>query len=256
MIPASFHTVEAGEIAVVKHLGEAKGVRTAGTHFDFWVTETYIIYDAKVQNMEISAQAYSKDAQTMDIQMTIQYHILGDRVLDIARQYGSLDILQNRIESVAIEKTKSVLSAYKAMDIIANRAQMSPMVEDSIKNAIGNEYYVSVTTVVLTNIDFTDAFEKAVEDKMVAEQTKLKADYENETKVAKAKAEAEALVVKTEAEAKAKLIVAEAEAEANKKIESSLTEKILREMYLEKWNGVLPSVVAGEETSFLIPSVN
>ena len=256
LVPFSFHTVDTGEISVVKHLGEAREVRTAGTHYDFWITNTYQTYDSKVQNDDIKTMAYSSDAQTMDIQMTIQYHILGDKVLDIARQYGSLDILQNRIESVAIEKTKSVLSAYKAMDIIANRAKMSPMVEESIKNAIGNEYFVSVTTVVLTNIDFTDAFEKAVEDKMVAEQTKLKADYENETKVAKAKADAEALVVKTEAEAKAKLIAADAEAEANRKIDSSLTERILREKYLDKWNGVLPSVVAGEETNLLIPSVN
>ena len=39
LIPSSFHTVEAGEIAVVKHLGEAKKVRKAGTYFDFWLTE-------------------------------------------------------------------------------------------------------------------------------------------------------------------------------------------------------------------------
>ena len=41
IVPSSWHTVEAGEIAVVKHLGEAKNVRTAGTYFDFWVTEKY-----------------------------------------------------------------------------------------------------------------------------------------------------------------------------------------------------------------------
>ena len=74
-VPPSFHTVEAGEIAVVKHLGEARSVRTAGTHFDFWVTETYMYYEAKVQNMDIFAQTYSTDAQTMDISMTVQYQI-------------------------------------------------------------------------------------------------------------------------------------------------------------------------------------
>ena len=56
-MPMSFHTVEAGEIAVVKHLGEAKNVRTAGTYFDFWVTEKYEVYDAKVQNMTVETQS-------------------------------------------------------------------------------------------------------------------------------------------------------------------------------------------------------
>jgi regulator of protease activity HflC (stomatin/prohibitin superfamily) len=68
----SFHTVEAGEIAVVKNLGRIKGVREAGTHFDFWMTNTYSKYDAKVQNVDISAAAYSSDAQTMTIAMTLQ----------------------------------------------------------------------------------------------------------------------------------------------------------------------------------------
>ncbi len=256
LVPGSFHTVDTGEVAVVKFLGEARDVRTAGTHFDFWVTREYQIYDAKVQNVDIRTAAYSSDAQTMDIEMTLQYHIMGDKVIDIARQYGSLELLQNRIQSIAIEKTKAILSAHKAMDIIADRASMSPKVEQAIKDAIGGEYYVDVTTVVLTNIDFSDAFESAVEDKMIAEQNQLKAEYENKTKVARANAEGEALKIAAEAEAQAKVIAAQAEAEANKLLEESLTDKILQEMYLEKWNGILPSTIAGEATTLMIPSFN
>ncbi len=243
LVPFSFHTVDTGEVAVVKHLGEAKEVRTAGTHFDLWVTNVYQTYDAKVQNVDIATAAYSSDAQTMDIQMTLQYQIMSDKVIDIARQYGSLELLQNRIESISIEKTKAVLSAHKAMDIIADRAAMSPAVETAIKNAIGDEYFVNVTTVVLTNIDFSDAFESAVEEKMIAEQKQLKAEYENQTKIAQA-----------EADAKAKVVAAEAEAKANELLEKSLTDKILREKYIEKWDGVLPSTVAGESAAVMIPA--
>ena len=233
VIPFSFHTVDTGEIAVVKHLGEAREVRTAGTHFDLWITEKYQKYDAKVQNIDITTAAYSSDAQTMTIQMTMQYQIMGDKVMEIAQQYGSLEVLQSRIQAIAIEKTKAVLSGHKAMDIIANRASMSPAVEDAIRAAIGDGYYVNVVAVVLTNIDFSDAFEIAVEEKMIAEQNQLKAEYENQTKVAQA-----------EAEAKAKIVAAEAEAKANELLEKSLTEKILKEMYINKWDGKLPAVVS------------
>lgn len=233
LVPFSFHTVDTGEIAVVKHLGEAREIRTAGTHFDLWVTEKYQIYDAKVQNIDISTAAYSSDAQTMTIQMTMQFQIMGDKVMDVARQYGSLEVLQSRIQAIAIEKAKATLSAHKAMDIISDRASMSPAVEDAIRQAIGTDYYVNVVAVVLTNIDFSDAFEQAVEEKMIAEQLQLKAEYENQTKVAQA-----------EAEAKAKLIAAEATSKANELLEQSLTEKILREMYINKWDGKLPNVVS------------
>lgn len=277
IVPFSFHTVDTGEVAVVKHLGEICDVKTAGTHYDLWVTNKYVYYDTKVQNVEAVTAAYSSDAQTMDIQMTIQYQIMSDRVIDIATQYGSLDVLQSRIESIAIEKTKSVLSSYKAMDIIANRATISPAVEVAIKEAVGEEYFVNIVTVVLTNIDFSDAFELAVEEKMIAEQSKLKAEYENQTKVAQAQAEAEAKLKAAQAEidisqakADAKLkeaqaqieiakaeaeavkIAAEAEAAAYKIVAESLTEEILNKILADSWNGELPEVVGSGD--YILPS--
>lgn len=260
-VPFSFHTVSSGEVAVVKHLGKIEDVKTAGVHFDLWATNKYIKYDTKVVSLETQTAAYSSDAQTMDIQMTVQYQINADKVVDIATQYGKLNVLENRINSIALEKTKSVLSSHKAMDIIANRASISPAVEEAIKEAVGEEYYVNIVAVVLTNIDFSDSFESAVEDKMIAEQAKLKADYENDTKVAKAEAEAEAKLKAAQAEieiakaeAEAKKIAAEGEAAANDIINNSITDKIIDKTIAEKWDGKLPSVVGGNESGIMLPS--
>ena len=271
IVPFSFHTVNTGELAVVRHLGKITDVREAGTNFDLWFVNKYEKYDTKVQNVDILTAAYSSDAQTMEVTMTLQYQIMPDKVIDIATQYGSLEVLQSRIQSIAIEKTKAVLSSYKAMDIIAQRASISPAVEDAIKDAIGEEYFVKVNTVVLSNIDFSNAFEQAVEDKMIAEQAKLKADYENEKKVAAAEADAaaklkeaqaqieiaqaaadaklkEALAQKAiaEAEAEALLIKAEAEAAANKIIADSVTQELLDKILAENWDGKLPDTYVGD----------
>ncbi len=220
-VPFSFHTVDTGEVAVVKHMGEAKEVRTAGTYYDFWVTEKYDKYDAKVQNLELTSMAYSKDAQTMDVAMTVQYQIDATKAIDIAKQYGSMVTLSNRIQSITIEKTKSILSSYSAMDIIQNRSAISPQVEQTIKDAVDDEFYVNITSVVLTNIDFSDAFEKIVEDKMIAEQEKLKAQYEKETAIVNAEKElevaklaAEAKLEASKADAQAQIEIARAEAQA------------------------------------------
>lgn len=260
IVPFSFHTVNTGEVAVVKHMGEIREVKTAGTSYAFWGTNKYMIYDTKVQNVESVAAAYSADAQTMNVSMTIQYQILSDEVINIATQYGSLDVLQSRITSIAIEKTKSVLSAHKAMDIIANRASISPAVEAAIKDAVGTEYYVNIVAVVLTDIEFSEAFEAAVEAKMIAEQAKLQAEYENEKKVAQAAAEAEAKLKAAQSEieiAKAKAealkIAADAEAEANKTIAESLTEEILNKLFVDNWDGKLPAVIGGDG-KYILPS--
>lgn len=258
-VPFSFHTVSSGEVAVVKHLGKFEDVKTAGTHYDFWVTNSYTKYNTKVRNLEAETAAYSLDAQTMNIQMTVQYQIIGDKVLEIATQYGKLDVLESRINSIALEKTKSVLSSHKAMDIIANRASISPAVETAIKDAVGEEYYVNIVAVVITNIDFSDAFELAVEEKMIAEQAKLKADYENETKIAKAEADAAAKLKAAEAEieiakveAEARIIAAEAEAEANRIIDNSVTDKIIEKIMADTWDGKLPIVVGDGE--YILPT--
>lgn len=259
IVPFSIRTVDASEVAVVKRLGKIVDTKTAGTSFGLWFTDKYVRYDAKVQPVETTTMAYSSDAQTMDVAMTIQYQIMTDKVIDIATQYGNLEALQNRIISVAIEQTKSVLSRYKAMDIIANRASISPAVEEAIKNAVGEEYYVNIVTVALTNIDFSDAFELAVEEKMIAEQAKLKADYENQTKIAKVEAEAEAKLKSAQAEieiakanAEAIKIEAEAEADANRIIDASLTDKVIEKTMVDNWNGELPTVVG--DADMMLPS--
>lgn len=258
-VPFSLYTVKTGEVAVVRHFGKIEDVKSAGLHFDFWLTHSRTKYDTKVRKLDVETMSYSADAQTMNTSMTIQYQISADNVLDIATQYGSLSTLENRITSIAIEKSKSTLSAHKAMDIIANRAAMSPAVEDTIMNAVGEEYYVDIVAVVLTNIDFSDSFELAVEEKMIAEQNKLKAEYENETRVNAAKADAEAKLKAAEAEiniAKAKAealkISAEGEAAANRIIDESITDKIIEKIYADAWDGKLPSVFGNGE--YILPS--
>lgn len=245
VVPFSMHTVDTGKVAVVKNLGKVKTIREAGTYYDFWMTNKYVKYDTKVQEISMKEMAYSRDAQQMTLAIKFQYQIMPDKVKDITSQYGKLKSLETRIQPIVVEKVKSMLSKHTAMDIIANRSQLSPDAEELVKASLGEEYYINVVSVSLTNIDFSDQFETAVEDKMIAEQAKLKADYENETKIAKA-----------EAEAKAKVVSAEAEAKANKLLEKSLTDKILQEMYLQKWDGKLPQVVSDGDTIMQLPELS
>lgn len=220
-IPFSIHQIDAGEVAVVKVWGEAKEVKGAGIHYDFWMSHKYEKYDSKVQQVVVETQSYSSDGQTMDIELVIQYQITD--ALSISVNYGGLNMLENRIETVATEKMKSVLSQKSAMKIIETRQTVSPDVESAIRTAITEDYFVDITNVVLTDIGFTDTFEKVIEDKMVAEQQKLQAEYEKEKAIIQAeqalevaKLDADAKLAKAEGEAKALEAIAKAEANATK----------------------------------------
>lgn len=270
-IPGSIHQVDAGQVAVVKIWGNAKEVRTSGIYFDNWINHKYELYDATVQQVPIKTSAYSSDSQPMEIELYVQYQIQQDKAMDIAKNYGGLQMLESRIETVSIEKMKSVLSKYKAEELIQKRGTISPEVETNIREAITTDYYINIITVVLTNIDFSDAFEKSVEDKMIAEQEKLKAQYENEKAIAKAEAdlaiakkEAEAILERAKQEAMAKEELAKAEANALKEIQNvwdtmsaETKEAMIKKLAIERWDGTLPETMVGDSfLKWLMESIN
>ena len=214
LIPSSYHQVEAGEVAVVKTLGKVNGIRMPGTYFDFYLFNDYIYFDTTIQKLEIRTSSYSSDAQTMDIEMTVQYKIDPTKAENILTEYISLDSLSQRIEKVADDNAKSILSKYTAMKIIETRASISPEVQEAVKLAIDDKYYATVTAVNLTNIDFTDEFEKSVEDKVIAEQQKEAAITKAEQELEEAKLTAQAKIVEAEGNAESQKIIARASAEA------------------------------------------
>lgn len=289
IVPWNFKTVDNGEVAVVKHLGQVVDIREPGMHVDFWMTNSYVKLDTKVRQVDITTSSYSNDKQTMDIQMTVQYQIKKDMAKEIVIHYGNLEMLEARIQSVAIERTKAIMSAYTADSLIEQRNTISIAVATAVEEALGESYYIDITNVALTNIDFSDAYEQAVEQKMIATQEveRAKAEAQKAEEIAKgqlevARQEAEAKKVAAEADATAKELAAQAEANAiaikslevakmlgltivdesgEEIIKPDITEseaQIIADYlkyveYLAAWDGKLPDVVADGSAVVVTP---
>jgi len=287
IVPIGFYQVETGEAVVLKHFGKASGRVDAGLHWRFWISDSIDRYDLKTQEVKQEFEAYSQDAQPMKAELTIQFRARPENLIDINEKFGNLNILKERITSVANERARVVLSRSSAMLIIENRSSLSSEVQEEIVNAI-KDYYVDVTMVVLEDVAFNDAFENAVEQKMIAEQQKLQAQYDKETAIIKAEQElevakrlAEAELEKAKASAQAQIEIANAEAEKIK-IKSlevarmlgfTITEngeidmsghsaeeiKLISDYlkyieYLSVWDGKLPDVVGGDTSTVYIPN--
>ena len=246
LVPPSFHQVEAGQVAVVKSLGKVVGTRHPGTYFDFHLVNEYTYFDTTIQKLDVSTASYSSDAQTMEIQMTIQYKIDATKAENILTEYTNMSSLAQRIEKVADDNVKTVLSQYTAMRIIETRAKISPEVESVIKNEVDDKYYVTVTAVNLTDIQFTDEFEKSVENKVIAEQEKEAAITKAEQELEVAKLEAEAKIVAAQGDAESQKIIASAAAEAMAikivELAKSLGFKVT-ESYIQKVETVITSSI-------------
>lgn len=246
LVPPSFHQVEAGQVAVVKSLGKVVGTRHPGTYFDFHLVNEYTYFDTTIQELDVSTASYSSDAQTMEIQMTIQYKIDATKAENILTEYTNMTSLAQRIEKVADDNVKTVLSQYTAMKIIETRAKISPEVEIVIKNEVDDKYYVTVTAVNLTDIQFTDEFEKSVENKVIAEQEKEAAITKAEQELEVAKLEAEAKIVAAQGDAESQKIIASASAEAMAIKIVELAKSIgfnVKESYIQKIETVTTSSI-------------
>lgn len=227
LVPFGFTEIQTGEVGVIKVWGEAKEIKSPGIFWRFWVSTKVEKYDIRTQQIDLTPYAYSQDAQTMKYSLHVQFRVQPDKALIINEKFGGIDILTSRLSSVAEERSKIILSSQSAMKIIENRDTLSNEVETLIKETT-EQYYVDIVMVVVSNIDFSDAFESVVENKMIAEQEKLKAQFEKEKaiikaeellEVAKLKAEEEIAKAKGEAEAQIQIATAQAESIRLKSLE-------------------------------------
>ena len=124
------------------------------------------------------------------------------------------------------------------------------------------QYGIYVSAISIENIDFTDAYEAAIEAKQVATQEKQRAKtvqeqqtMETEQKAERAKIEAQAAAdvakINADAEAYTVKVQAEAQAEANKKINASLISELINYVYANNWDGKLPVYAGGDNIPVL-----
>lgn len=238
--------IDQTEVGIVKTFGRVDHVISGGLNFVNPFTDTVEKMDLKVHVREAQFASYTKDAQPLTSAIEYQYEPHGEQAMEIVSQYGSYEIMETKLCAAVEERAKIVFARYGAMTLLENRSTLSAQVQEEVKELEGL-FPINFTQVVVKDIDFSDAFEKAVEAKMEAEQNALRA--ENEKQEAITRAEQAREVARVQAEAT--VLAAQAEADALKITREAL-EKMpdtwIAQQYLEKWDGKLPQFVAGGDS--------
>ena len=220
--------------------------------------ENIIKMDNREQRVAFNLQAFSKDIQQVDIQGSINININKATAMILYREVG-IDYVNIFVTPRIQEDVKIVIARYTAENLIENRQSASDAIYELIKEELTDKG-INVISLALENVDFTDAFEAAVEAKQVATQEKQRAQTEQdrmtmeeeakakrsviianaEDEKAKIAAQADLEVVKIQAEAA--LYAGEKEAEMNKRISEALTNELIQYYWIKQWNGKLPTV--------------
>lgn len=254
--------VPTGYTGIVTTFGKVHDeVLDAGLNFHApW--DNVIKMDNREQRITFNLEAFSKDIQQVDVQGSINYNIDKSTAMNLYKDVGtnySEILIGPRIN----EDVKIIIAQYTAENLIESRQKAADAIYELIKSELAPKG-INVISFAIENIDFTDAFESAVEAKQVATQEKLRAQTQQEQqtmeaeqaakrKTIAAQADAEVAQIQADADAYAVKVKAEAEAEANKKVSASLTKDLINYTQVNNWDGKLPVYNGGGNT---IPIIN
>lgn len=232
-------TVGAGERGVVMNFGKVQDqVLDEGIHFRTPIVQSVKKISVRVQKNDVKAEAASNDLQDVSMDVVVNYHIDPKRVNKVYQSIGDNEEVFNRIVAPNTnEVVKASTAQYKAEKIIQLRQELKNKIDVALLARL-KDYDIILDDVSLTNIDFSQEFNSAIEAKQVAQLESQKAQFIAE----KAIKEADAAVNK-----------AKGESEAQRLQQQTLNPDLLYKLWIEKWNGVLPSVVSENSQILQLP---
>lgn len=235
--------VPAGFAGVKTEFGKVKDVQiNEGLNFKVPFTQEIHLIDCRVKKAEVTTSGASKDLQTIRSTIAVNYRVNKSLANKLYKEVGR-GYEQIVIDPAIIEVSKSVISLYTAEELITKRKNVSNEMVEFLELKLDDRGII-VDDFNIINFDFSEEFNRAIEQKQTAEQLALKAERDLE---------------RIKVESQQKIEQAKAEAQSLKLQKQEITKELIElrkiEMMIkgiEKWNGILPKTVAGEGLSMFI----
>jgi regulator of protease activity HflC (stomatin/prohibitin superfamily) len=237
IVQSSVAIIAPGERGILIQLGNIQGVFDPGLHFKLPLIQNVVTMDVRTQKSEVKVGAASKDLQSIESVVALNYHIDPLKVDSLYQQIGT-EYAERIIDPAIQESVKATTAQFTAEELITKR----PLVKDDIKAKLIDRLsssYIAIDDFSIVDFQFSDSFNVAIEAKQTAVQTALKA--ENDLR-------------RIEIEAKQQIETAKAQAESIRIQGEALKENqgLVQLKLAEKWNGVMPLYVMGDS----IPLIN
>ena len=256
----SCERIDAGHVGVRVNLyGTGKGVGdiTECTGWVFYNPISTKIYEfptyiqhkeyVKTEDSDNSFVVNSKDGSEFHVAPIVNYSVQREKVPFIFAKYRRTleSIEEGFLKTTIYDAFRMTANAYTAEELISNRQAFETKVRAKLDGDLLKEGFV--ISQLTSNLGYPETFKRAIEAKNNAVQAALTA--ENQVKTAEAQAKIK--VATAEGNAQAMLATSKAEAESYKLKQSAITPMLLQQMWIEKWNGVLPTTQLGSGTNMM-----
>ena len=252
-----FYTIDERERGVVTRYGKVVDTPGPGLGFKFPIIDS--VHKISVQDYsEVykDLQAYSKDQQPATLTVSVTYRLDQSNVLEIFTTYSNRQgVLDRLVTRKLMEEVKTVFGQYTAVSAIQDRGKLNSDIANAVQRSV--EGPVIISGVQVEDVSFSDAYERSIEERMLAEvavqKEKQNADKEIELKkikITQAEAAAESTILNANAEAEGIRMKGEAEAAAIRARTEALKDnaKLIELVKAEKWDGKLPVTMLPNQT--------
>lgn len=245
-----FYTIEQGYRGVVLRWGKVMEVADSGLHFKIPFVDIVKRMSIRTQKAKLKLPVYSKDIQAADVEMSVNFALDASKVADIYINAGT-DYAERIVIPQLNSKPKDIFGKYNAVNIVQTREHLTAEIQHDLERQFASTGII-IQSVQLENIDFSDAYEHSVEERMKAEvevqkvQQNLEREKINADMLrAKAKGEADAKLAQAEAQARSIALVGKAEAEAIRAKSQAMRENpdYVKMLQAERWDGKLPQTM-------------
>jgi regulator of protease activity HflC (stomatin/prohibitin superfamily) len=252
VVGGSFYTVDQGERGVILRNGAVVGTAEPGLGFKLPIVDSIREINVQTQaQLYKDVMVYSRDQQNASLQVSVNYRLASDKVEQIYSEFGGQNgIVTRLLDRQVPEEVKNVFGKFNAVTAIQERARLGMEIQEAIQKAANNSMLI-VESVQVENIDFSDAYEKSIEQRMLAEVEVQKVQQNAERE----KVQAEIAVIQAQAQADAVKLQGDAEAHAINARGRALRDNpaLIELVQAEKWDGKLPTTMVPGQT---VPFIN
>lgn len=236
----SFTIVPAGHVGVQVTMGETNLERALPEGAQFVNPFSSIKYvDVRLARANLNnASAGTKNTQQVHTDIVVNYRLNPNKVPYIFKEFG-LDVDTKVLGPAINEAFKSAIGHYTGEELITKRDVVNADIVSRLTEKLA-PFSITVSNVSLVNFGFSKAFQDSIEAKVIAEQSKLRADQDYEriqveakSRIAQAKGEAEAIQIQAQA------------------IQSNGGAAYVQLQAIDKWDGKLPNTVLGNSIPFI-----
>lgn len=202
------------------------------TNYTVSIEQSYLTSNDKGDSpSDESFSASSKEGKAMQVELAFSYQYDAKTVNKVFTEFrgqSGTEVRDYFIKPNMVSWSKEVLARYAVSDILGDkRADVNTALTEYVANKF-DKYYIKISNVSLSNVTVDEETQKAINNKIQAQQNAETQTIKNQTAIDKANADAKVKKTKAQAEAEAKLIEAKAEAEANKKLNGSITDNLIK----------------------------